>query len=103
MKKLLTLFMAFALMLTGCGKKEESEQKPEPLELEVRTTVAKPVIYLYPEEETLVHVEVDFNGTLTTVYPGYEDGWDVIAKPDGTLTDPVSAWRKKDQYYFYRI
>lgn len=91
MKKLLTLFMAFALMLTGCGKKEESEQKPEPLELEVRTTVAKPVIYLYPEEETLVHVEVDFNGMLTTVYPAYEDGWDVLAKPNGTLTDPETG------------
>lgn len=49
---------------------------------------AKPVIYLYPEEETLVTVKLDFDGTLTTTYPAYQDGWTVIAQPDGTLTDP---------------
>ena len=48
----------------------------------------KPVIYLYPEEETDVHVELDFNGRLTHTYPKYsENGWDVTAQPDGTLTD----------------
>lgn len=49
---------------------------------------AKPVIYLYPEEETLVTVQLDFDGTLTTTYPAYQDGWTVIAQPDGTLIDP---------------
>lgn len=49
---------------------------------------AKPVIYLYPDEETLVTVKLDFDGTLTTTYPAYQDGWTVIAQPDGTLTDP---------------
>ena len=51
----------------------------------------KPVIYLYPEEETRVQVKLDFNGTLTSTYPAYESGWDVIAKPDGTLTDPETG------------
>ena len=51
----------------------------------------KPVIYLYPEEETRVQVKLDFNGTLTSTYPAYENGWDVLAKPDGTLTDPVTG------------
>ena len=51
----------------------------------------KPVIYLYPEEETRVQVKLDFNGTLTSTYPAYENGWDVVAKPDGTLTDPVTG------------
>ena len=48
---------------------------------------AKPVIYLYPEEETEVSVKLDYDGELTCVYPAYEDGWRVTAAPDGTLTD----------------
>jgi len=45
----------------------------------------KPVIYLYPEQEQSVSVKLDYNGELTCTYPQYEDGWNVIAKPDGTL------------------
>jgi len=47
----------------------------------------KPVIYLYPTEETKVDVSLDLNGKLTCTYPKYEDGWSVIAEPDGTLYD----------------
>ena len=55
--------------------------------MESPETTAKPVIYLYPEEEMEITVELDYNGTLTSMYPVYEDGWSVIAKPDGTLMD----------------
>lgn len=48
---------------------------------------AKPVIYLYPEEKTEVHVTLDYNGELTVTYPEYADGWQVTAYPDGTLCD----------------
>ena len=48
---------------------------------------AKPVIYLYPEEETQVSVRLDHKGELTCAYPAYEDGWQVTARPDGTLVD----------------
>ena len=48
---------------------------------------AKPVIYLYPEEETAVTVKLDYAGALTCTYPTYGDGWAVTACPDGTLTD----------------
>ncbi len=50
---------------------------------------AKPVIYLYPEEETDVSIQVDFmgNGELTCTYPEYDNGWNVTAMPDGTLYD----------------
>lgn len=49
----------------------------------------KPVIYLYPTEPTDVQVKLDFNGELTTFYPSYSDseGWQVKARPDGTLLD----------------
>lgn len=48
---------------------------------------AKPVIYLYPEEETEVSVRLTLDGKLTCTYPAYENGWTVTAQPDGTLTD----------------
>lgn len=48
---------------------------------------AKPVIYLYPEMEEMVSVELDYAGKLTCTYPEYNDGWEVLAAPDGTLTD----------------
>lgn len=47
----------------------------------------KPVIYLYPEQETDVHVKLNFDGQLTCTYPAYNDGWSVTATPDGTLYD----------------
>lgn len=47
----------------------------------------KPVIYLYPEEETRVSVRLTPDGRLTCTYPAYNDGWTVTASPDGTLTD----------------
>ena len=52
---------------------------------------AKPVIYLYPERETSVTVELDYDGELTTTYPAYEGGWTVLAEPDGALTDPETG------------
>lgn len=47
----------------------------------------KPVIYLYPEEETNVSVKLNLDGQLTCTYPVYEGGWKVLASPDGTLKD----------------
>ena len=47
----------------------------------------KPVIYLYPEKETEVSVELLLDGKLTCTYPAYHTGWRVTAAPDGTLTD----------------
>lgn len=47
----------------------------------------KPVIYLYPEREMEVRVNLTLDGRLTCTYPSYNDGWAVIAAPDGTLTD----------------
>lgn len=47
----------------------------------------KPVIYLYPTEETEVSVKLDLDGKLTCTYPAYNNGWTVTAHPDGTLTD----------------
>ena len=68
-----TLTAMLALSLTACVQQEQGD--------------AKPVIYLYPEQETTVSVSLDYAGTLTATYPAYEDGWRVTAEPDGTLYD----------------
>ncbi len=48
----------------------------------------KPIIYLYPEVEMDIRVQIDYKGELTHTYPKYhETGWQVKAKPDGTLFD----------------
>ncbi|MCD7891543.1 MAG: hypothetical protein LUG26_07360 [Ruminococcus sp.] len=63
-----------------------------------RIKVEKPVVYLYPTEETEVSVKLALNGTLICTYPSYEDGWHVIARPDGTLTNLSD---KKEYSYLY--
>ena len=60
---------------------EASDWQPDP------NAAYKPVIYLYPEEETDVSVKLVLDGKLTCAYPAYNTGWNVTAAPDGTLTD----------------
>ena len=47
----------------------------------------KPIIYLYPTEEMNVNVKLLLKDNITVSYPKYVDGWNVIAKEDGTLID----------------
>lgn len=79
MKKLFSLALACLLLLSlsACGREENFEE----------AVCRKPVIYLYPEQETDVRVTLDLAGELTCAYPAYGDGWSVRAAPDGTLTD----------------
>lgn len=70
---LIPLCLAALLLLSACRREETGD--------------AKPVIYLYPEEETEVCLRLDYDGELTCTYPAYGDGWTVTAAPDGTLRD----------------
>ncbi len=47
----------------------------------------KPVIYLYPTETADISVRLRLDGALTCSYPDYGTGWQVTARPDGTLYD----------------
>ena len=60
---------------------EASDWQPDP------NAAYKPVIYLYPEKELQVSVNLTLDGKLTCTYPAYNSGWNVTASPDGTLTD----------------
>lgn len=83
MKKLTMIILVLAMLLSACvaGQEQETENSCGAV------TAAKPVIYLYPEEETEVAVKLYYDGQLTVTYPAYGDGWHVLARPDGTLTD----------------
>lgn len=50
-------------------------------------TIKKPIIYIYPQQETEVTVKVGSPQTLTHTYPKYENEWKVLAKPNGDLKD----------------
>ena len=60
---------------------------------------AKPIIYLYPEKDTVCSVKLDVSGGITCSYPEYkENGWEnFTAKPDGTLIFPDG----KEYYALY--
>lgn len=78
MKRFAAILAAFLLAaaMTGCCPDDKQESY----------TASKPVLYLYPETTTEVSVKLDYQGTLTTTYPAYNNGWVVTAEPDGTLT-----------------
>lgn len=77
MKRLLALLVLSVFLLVGCTSDEPVEEKP--------------VIYLYPEFEQEVEVKLDYAGELTCTYPQYEDGWHIVAQPDGKLVDVVNG------------
>ena len=51
----------------------------------------KPIIYLYPEEEMSISIELGRPELLTCTYPKYNDSWEVYAKPNGDLVDLKSG------------
>ena len=61
--------------------------------------VKKPVIYLYPEEITELSVILGKPENITCSYPEYNNGWNVIANPDGTLIDTNTGKRLYSLYW----
>ena len=84
MKKLFVsfVFIITCIFLTAC--------KPR--------VAYKPVIYLYPTEQTEVTIALELNGRLTCTYPEYKDGWNVTAFPDGKVINKADG---KEYSYLY--
>jgi len=72
---------------------EDDDMPPEP---------EKPIIYLYPTEETEVTVKLGYEDLVTVSYPKYEGAWKVLARPDGSLTD-LSTGRNLYALYYESI
>lgn len=84
------------------GRFDEQDRKPIDIVREIESDpeimrsqevlAYKPIIYLYPEEKTLVKVKLWSPEKLLHSYPKYSNGgWSVIAKPDGSLIDTESG------------
>ncbi len=99
MKRWIGLILAVCILsFSGCGRAEEQSECKD-TEDDVPVIYSKPLIYLYPEEETEVSVKLDYAGELTVTYPAYADGWEVTAQPDGTLTNHADG--KEYSYLFW--
>ena len=61
--------------------------------------VDKPIIYLYPTEETEVSVKLLKKDNITCSYPKYIDGWNVTAQPNGDLVDNETGRKLYSLYY----
>lgn len=60
--------------------------------------IEKPVIYLYPQNITNVSVKVNYQPGFLATYPSYDNGWKVIAHPDGKLINIADG---KEYSYLY--
>ncbi len=47
--------------------------------------VYKPAIYLYPQETLKIKVSLSINGEITISEPEYNNGWEVVVEPGGTI------------------
>ncbi len=90
------LSLIFVLALVSCTgenpssddiltESEDSSTQSEIASDPEEEVAYKPVIYLYPEEETEVSVKLYYNGEFLYTYPTYNDGWNVTAYPDGKI------------------
>ena len=92
---LIICLLCFAMMISfvSCGGDdvdEETSKADECTEDLSNVKYYKPVIYLYPEADTICSVKLTLDGEVTCTYPEYEaDGWqNFVARPDGTLVFP---------------
>ena len=83
---------AVLYFLTISKKQMESVTKIQ-IKSQVKDTTAgngiayKPIIYLYPTEETQINVQLGNQEKITCSYPKYITGWNVMAQPNGDLKD----------------
>ena len=59
----------------------------------------KPIIYIYPEKEIKVDIKLLNSALITTSYPKYNNGWSVIAYPDGNIKDLKTNKKYYGLYY----
>lgn len=97
MKKFIVMMLIILPILSSCGDGEEDEDSDLPAtekpviylypDASEEIFEEKPIINIYPENNMEISVILNYNGTLTTTYPKYNNGWKVTAKPDGILYD----------------
>ncbi len=69
------------------------------VEMSISTIAHKPIIYLYPKEETEITAELGYPDKITCSYPKYTTGWQVLARPNGDLIDLNTKRNLYSLYY----
>lgn len=67
--------------------------------IETETISYKPIIYLYPTENTEVSVKLLKDRNLICSYPKYKDEWKVLAQSNGNLKDLATNRQLYSLYY----
>lgn len=80
----ITNYLEIGLLHSGAGYNESSHF---PGGSSGSDMIKKPVIYLYPDERQQINVNVEYEGDLFVTYPEYNNSWNVIADPNGTITN----------------
>ena len=73
-------------------KEHDNSRFPDPV-------AYKPIIYLYPTEDTEISVELLKDENLTCCFPKYKDKWNVLAQPNGNLKDLTTDRQLYALYY----
>ena len=47
--------------------------------------IEKPAVYLYPQEDSLINVQLSINGKITQTIPKYGKGWNVFVSKEGII------------------
>ena len=66
---------------------------------QTEVSIDKPIIYLYPTEDTEVSLKLLKDKNLTCSYPKYKDEWKVLAKANGDLKDLKTNRQLYSLYY----
>ncbi len=94
----IALVVIFSLRLSDNNSRQSGCREYEIINGECIITDDKPIIYLYPEQETKISVKLGHPEKLITVYPEYNNGWKVLAQPNGDLIDLNTG---RSQYALY--
>ena len=62
-------------------------------------SIDKPIIYLYPTEDTEISVRLLKDDNLTCSYPKYKDEWKVLVQPNGNMKD-LDTYRQLYSLYY---
>lgn len=86
---------------TRIGKRDtiNISLKENPEIMDSVITVKKPVIYLYPKTKIAVSLQIAYSGKLLFTYPKYNNGWEVVAYPNGKLINKDDG--KEYSYLFW--
>lgn len=101
--KTIQIVLIVGILVFGCigffayaSYKERESIQYDNSDLNGYDIIKKPAIYLYPLERTPVSVTLNVKGKITESDPPYEEGWNVVADPNGTIDG-------KYDYLFYEV